>query len=94
MTNCECIKDIGTEALVHILTVAFLEGALSVVSISEDDRVCKVSPAEYSGEDIEEVFNSDFAEKARYLYEKYLNSDVPDDGLHAPILKYICDGDI
>lgn len=94
MTNLDCIRDIGMEALVHILTVAFLEGALSVVSISEDDRICKVSPSEYSWEDIKEIYDCDFAEMVKCLYEKYLNSDVPDDGLHAPILKYICDGDI
>ena len=94
MTNYDCLKDIGTEILADILAVAFLEGVLSVVNISGEDRICKVSPSEYSGEGIEDLFKSNFAEMIKCLYEKYLDSDVPDDGLHMPILKYICDGDV
>lgn len=94
MTNYECLKNTDTEILSDILTVAFLEGALSVVNISGEDRICKVSPSKYSGKDIEELFNSDFAEMIKCLYEKYLNSELPEDGLHFPILKYICDGDV
>lgn len=94
MTNYDKIKEIGSGTLKDILTVAFLEGALSVVDMSGIDRVCKVSPSEYGGGDIAEFFDSDFAEMVKKLYEKYLNSELPEDGLHFPILKYICNGDV
>ncbi len=94
MTNYDKIKEIGQDTLKDILTVAFLEGALSVVDVSGIDRVCKVSPSYYEGEDIAEFFDSDFAEMVKALYGKYLNSELPEDGLHFPILKYICDGDV
>lgn len=96
MTNYDSIIKIGSDVLRDILTVSFLEGALSVKSICDDkaDRICKISPSDYDGGDIEEFFDSDFAEMIKCLYEKYLNADTPDDGLHMPILKYICDDDV
>lgn len=94
MTNYDKIKEIGPDTLKDILTVAFLEGALSVVGVSGIDRVCKVSPSSYDGGGIAEFFNSDFSEMVKALYEKYLNSELPEDGLHFPVLKYICDGNV
>ena len=56
--------------------------------------MCKVSPSYYDGGDIAELFDSDFSEMVKALYEKYLNSELSEDGLHFPILKYICDGNV